>query len=91
LTTARWARALGAGDIVVSDPLPARRELSGRLGATRALDPANEEVGRDFDVVVDCVGRPGLLNTAVAATVTKGRVVIAGVCSDPDPYLPMMA
>jgi (R,R)-butanediol dehydrogenase/meso-butanediol dehydrogenase/diacetyl reductase len=91
LTTARWARALGAGDVVVSDPLAARRELSGLLGATGTLDPAQEELGEAFDVVIDCVGKPGLLDTCVAATATKGRVVVAGVCSEPDPYLPMMA
>jgi (R,R)-butanediol dehydrogenase/meso-butanediol dehydrogenase/diacetyl reductase len=27
----------------------------------------------------------------VAATATKGRVVVAGVCAEPDPYLPVMA
>jgi 2-desacetyl-2-hydroxyethyl bacteriochlorophyllide A dehydrogenase len=91
LTTARWARALGAGDVVVSDPLAARRELSGLLGATAALDPAIDELGQDFDVVIDCAGKPGLLDTCVAAASTKGRVVVAGACSEPDPYIPIRA
>ena len=92
LTTARWARVFGAREVVVSDPLVARRELSGRLGATEEFDPTHDELGgRAFDVVVDCVGKPGLLDACVAATATKGRVVVAGVCSDPDPYLPIVA
>jgi (R,R)-butanediol dehydrogenase/meso-butanediol dehydrogenase/diacetyl reductase len=91
LTTARWARALGAREVVVSDPLAARRELSGPMGATGVFDPAHDELGRTFDVVVDCVGKPGLLDTCVAAATTKGRVVVAGVCAEPDPYLPMLA
>ena len=91
LTTAKWAQVLGASDIVVSDPVAARRELSGIFGATRALDPATDELGGGYDVVIDCVGKPGLLDQCVAATRTKGRVVIAGVCVESDPYAPVVA
>jgi 2-desacetyl-2-hydroxyethyl bacteriochlorophyllide A dehydrogenase len=91
LTTARWAKELGAKNIVVSDPVPARRELSAEFGATAVLDPINDELGHDYDVVIDCVGKPGLLDACVGVTSTKGRVVIAGVCAEPDTYLPIMA
>ncbi len=91
LTTARWAQELGAARVVVSDPAAPRRAMAERLGATLVVDPAVDELGRDFDVVVDCVGKPGLLDTCVGATVTKGRVVVAGVCVEPDPYLPVLA
>jgi (R,R)-butanediol dehydrogenase/meso-butanediol dehydrogenase/diacetyl reductase len=91
LTTAQWARVLGAKDVVVSDPIAARRELSAQFGATEAIDPSTDELGQGFDVVIDCVGKPGLLDQSVAATATKGRVVVAGVCAEPDPYLPVMA
>ncbi len=91
LTTTRWAKELGAGKIVVSDPIAARRRLSGRFGATASVDPVHDELGHDYDVVMDCVGRPGLLDICVGASATRGRVVIAGVCAEPDPYLPMVA
>jgi 2-desacetyl-2-hydroxyethyl bacteriochlorophyllide A dehydrogenase len=91
LTTAKWAQVRGARDVVVSDPVAARRELSGTFGATRVVDPATDELGDGYDVVIDCVGKPGLLDHCVAATRTKGRVVVAGVCVEPDPYLPAMA
>jgi (R,R)-butanediol dehydrogenase/meso-butanediol dehydrogenase/diacetyl reductase len=91
LTTAQWARVLGANAVVVADPIAARRELSAQFGATGAIDPSTDELGRGFDVVIDCVGKPGLLDRCVAATATKGRVVVAGVCAEPDPYLPVMA
>jgi 2-desacetyl-2-hydroxyethyl bacteriochlorophyllide A dehydrogenase len=91
LTTAQWARVLGANDVVVADPIAARRELSAQFGATGAIDPSTDDLGRGFDVVIDCVGKPGLLDRCVAATATKGRVVVAGVCAEPDPYLPVMA
>jgi len=91
LTTARWVRALGAREVVVSDPVPARRELAERFGATRVLDPTTDELGRGYDVVIDCVGKPGLLDQCVSASATKGRVVVAGVCAEPDPFLPVAA
>ena len=91
LTTARWARELGASRVVVSDPSPDRRRMAEAIGATAVLDPATDELGRDYDVVIECVGKPGLLDTCVEATAVKGRIVIAGVCAEPDPYLPVMA
>jgi (R,R)-butanediol dehydrogenase/meso-butanediol dehydrogenase/diacetyl reductase len=91
LTTIRWAKEMGAKDLVVADPVAARRELSGRFGATAAIDPVQEDLGRDYDVVIDCVGKPGLFNTCVAAAAIKGRIVIAGVCAEPDPFVPISA
>jgi (R,R)-butanediol dehydrogenase/meso-butanediol dehydrogenase/diacetyl reductase len=91
LTTIRWAKEMGAKDIVVADPVAGRRELSGQFGATAVIDPSQEDLGRDYDVVIECVGKPGLLNTAVAAAAIKGRIVIAGVCAETDPFLPIAA
>jgi (R,R)-butanediol dehydrogenase / meso-butanediol dehydrogenase / diacetyl reductase len=91
LTTTRWAKEMGAKDLVVADPVAARRELSGRFGATAAIDPVQEDLGRNYDVVIDCVGKPGLLNACVAAVAIKGRVVIAGVCAEPDSFVQMPA
>ena len=91
LATAGWADEMGAGEIVVSDPAPSRRRLGRAFGATAVVDPATDDLGGGYDVVVECVGKPGLLNVAVAAAGTKGRVVVAGVCSSPDPYVPVRA
>ena len=91
LTTVRWAKEMGAKEIVVADPVGGRRELSAQFGATAAVDPSREELGRNHNVVIDCVGKPGLLNSAVAAAAVKGRIVIAGVCAEPDPFLPIAA
>ena len=91
LTTTRWAREMGARRIVVSDPAATRRRMSEDFGATAVVDPTVDELGHDFDVVIDCVGRPGLLDRAIDATRTKGRILVAGVCVEPDPYLPVLA
>lgn len=91
LTTARWARELGARRVTVSDPAPARRRTAAALAATDVVDPATGELGGPYDVVVECVGRPGLLDACVAAAAVHGRIVVAGVCMEPDPYLPVAA
>ena len=37
-----------------------------------------------------CAGKPGLLDVACAAASTHGRIVIAGVCYEPDTYVPLV-
>ena len=86
-----WARRFGAGDIVVSDPAATRREAAGLFGASGAHDPASEPPLRDFDVVFECAGVPGMVQTAIDAAATRGRVVIAGVCMQPDQVTPVAA
>jgi 2-desacetyl-2-hydroxyethyl bacteriochlorophyllide A dehydrogenase len=91
LTTAWWARDLGAGTVTVSDPVEPRRSAAPALGATATIDPTVDELGGPYDVVIECVGKPGLLDIAAAACRTQGRVVVAGVCAEPDPFLPIVA
>jgi (R,R)-butanediol dehydrogenase / meso-butanediol dehydrogenase / diacetyl reductase len=86
-----WARLLGAGEIVVAEPVRDRREAAGRFGATGAVDPDTESIGGPYDVVFECVGVPGMINTCVAAAAVHGRVVIVGVCTKPDPFIPVVA
>jgi 2-desacetyl-2-hydroxyethyl bacteriochlorophyllide A dehydrogenase len=88
LAVSTWARRLGAGDIVVSDPVAARREAAARFGASAAVDPTSDDPGRDFDVVVECVGAPGLIDVAVGLIRPRGRIVVAGVCLAPDQLAP---
>jgi (R,R)-butanediol dehydrogenase / meso-butanediol dehydrogenase / diacetyl reductase len=90
LTTACWARELGARTVTVSDPAPRRRQGAAAFGATAVVDPAADGLGGPYDVVFECVGKPGLLDAAAGAAGLHGRIVIAGVCAEPDPYLPMI-
>ena len=39
----------------------------------------------------ECVGKPGLLDASANAVRTKGRIVVAGVCAEPDPFVPLVA
>ncbi|MDP1795150.1 MAG: alcohol dehydrogenase catalytic domain-containing protein, partial [Acidimicrobiales bacterium] len=87
LAVTHWARALGAGRIVVSDPLEQRRALAIALGADEAVHP-DEITGRSAPLVVECSGKPGLVNQAMQLASVDGRVAVIGVCMANDTYFP---
>jgi (R,R)-butanediol dehydrogenase/meso-butanediol dehydrogenase/diacetyl reductase len=86
-----WARRLGAAEVVVSDPSGSRRDTAELFGATDVHDPADGPPPSGFDVVFECVGAPGMVQAAIDAASVRGRVVIAGVCLEPDRILPITA
>ncbi len=53
--------------------------------------PPAEPVGGPFDVVFECVGVPGMIDRCVAAAAVHGRVIVTGVCTKPDPFVPVVA
>lgn len=79
-----WARRLGAASITVSDPAPDRRTAAQRLGADRTVDPADGLPSDRFDVVFECVGGAGMVQSCLDSVAVRGRVVVAGVCTVPD-------
>jgi (R,R)-butanediol dehydrogenase/meso-butanediol dehydrogenase/diacetyl reductase len=99
LATALWARHAGAREIVVSDFVAHRRDLVALLGATATLDPARDEVmpaferhaSRPPDVIIECVGVPGVIQSIFEMAPPRSRVVIAGVCMKPDQIVPVTA
>jgi (R,R)-butanediol dehydrogenase/meso-butanediol dehydrogenase/diacetyl reductase len=94
-----WARHFGAREIVVSDPVAARRDQCGALGATAGIDPTAAAVPDAYraiagalpDVVFECVGVPGMVQASIDAAGVHSTVVIVGVCSKPDPFVPVVA
>jgi (R,R)-butanediol dehydrogenase / meso-butanediol dehydrogenase / diacetyl reductase len=86
-----WARRLGSKEVIVSDPSASRRDGAERFGATAVHDPAEGPIPSGFDVVFECVGAPGMVQAAIDAANVRGRVVIAGVCLEPDRILPITA
>jgi len=48
------ARAFGAAEVIVTDPVPERREMARRFGATHTMDPITESVA---DLGVDAFRR----------------------------------
>jgi len=95
LSAALFARFFGARRVVVSDFLDHRLELATELGATDVINGRNVDDVRDAfieltgappDVVIEAVGRPGMLNEAIRLVGDGGRVVTGGVCMEPDSF-----
>jgi 2-desacetyl-2-hydroxyethyl bacteriochlorophyllide A dehydrogenase len=84
------ALAAGASRVVLTDPVPAKRDLARSLGAIPvdpAADDAEEQIrtaldGRP-DVVLDCVATRPTLATAVRLATRGGTVVVVGVGHGP--------
>lgn len=87
LLTALFARHLGAADVVVADPTPARLAVAAALGLP-TVDTAAEDLGewakarwvhgpRDHgaDVVLQCRGQPAVLHAALRALRPQASVV----------------
>ena len=95
-----WARFLGTRRVVVAERVEHRRELAIRLGATDTIDAGSgvdvaeqfaELTGAEPDAVIEAVGRPGMLNAAIAAVRPHGTVVTGGVCMEPDSFDHLLA
>ena len=91
LTSATWASLRGAERITMVDPNEVRRAGASAFGATDTLASAADVDPGAYDVAIECVGKPGLLDACIAATRSKGRVVVAGVCTEQDPFWSMAA
>ena len=61
------------------------------FGATDTLPTPLDADQNRYDVAIECVGSPGLLDQCIAATRAKGRIVVAGVCAEQDPFWSMAA
>lgn len=89
-----WLAILGAGQIVVSDPHQAHRERASVMGATSTVDARRPDLVAALldisdggaEVVIDCVGRPGLLASAIDVVRPRGRVVLAGLHAEPEEF-----
>ncbi|MEI9885391.1 MAG: zinc-binding dehydrogenase [Rhizomicrobium sp.] len=92
-----WAKFLGARHVIVSEKAEIRRTMAAKFGATDAIDPAQplaaqvEKIaGKAPDIIFDCVGVPGLLMNVMAEAPRGGRIVVAGVCQQPDTIMPLI-
>jgi threonine dehydrogenase-like Zn-dependent dehydrogenase len=86
-------RTRGVETIVASDFSPRRRELASAMGANRTLDAAQ---GSPFDtvkpaVVFEAVGVPGIIDDVLLRARPGTRLVVAGVCMQPDTVHPFFA
>ncbi len=80
--------------IVAADFSPKRRELAVKMGADIVIDPAKEppyaRLAADRRAAVfECVGVPGILQQMFEAVPRDARVIVVGVCMEPDTIEPM--
>ena len=77
------ALAAGAAQVVVSDPVAARRERLLRLGATAVVDTASgslEKEAADSDVFVECSGSSSAILDGIRSVRPAGSAVLVGMC-----------
>ncbi|YCU36010.1 zinc-binding dehydrogenase [Mycobacteroides abscessus] len=86
---------LGIEPIVASDYSSARRDLAQRMGAHQVVDPKIEptfhawsRIGAGAPVIFEAVGVPGILNEVLRDAPHSARVVVVGVCMEPDAITP---
>jgi (R,R)-butanediol dehydrogenase/meso-butanediol dehydrogenase/diacetyl reductase len=98
LAAVAWAVAIGA-EVVVSEPSALRRDLALTLGASAAFDPTSGPIDAAVarataggpTVVLECSGRPGLIEQAIELSAVEGRVVVVGICPQNDEIFPFWA
>ena len=90
LLAMQFARAAGAGRVLVVEPTDPRRKLALELGASSVLAPEEaadavleQTRGIGADVVLECAGVPGLLQTAVELTRAGGVVGLISFLAQP--------
>lgn len=91
LMTAQWARALGAGQVVLFDPIEEKRGLAKELGFELAFSPSDgaesciDELtgGAGASIAVDAAGVEASLLTALKVTARGGRAIMLGNPSQP--------
>ncbi len=87
-------RLKGMRPIVAADFSPKRRELAVKMGADIVVDPAKESPYAKLAVdkraaIFECVGVPGVLQQMLEKAPRDARIVVAGVCMEPDTIEPM--
>lgn len=97
LATILWAKFLGARHVIVSEKADVRKAMAARFGATAAIDPGlpltpqvEKIAGQGPDIIFECVGAPGMINATMMDAPRGSRIVIAGVCQQPDMIMPLM-
>ena len=85
-------RVRGVHPIVAADFSPRRRELAVLLGADVVVDPketALAERWRATTVAFECVGVPGVIDQMMVSAPRGARIVVVGVCMEPDTIHPL--
>ena len=92
LMAAAVVRHAGARNTVVTDVNPYRLDLATRMGATRAVDVANESLEQvqkeldmleGFDVALEMSGNPAAMDDILANTIHGANIALLGIPAEP--------
>ena len=98
LGVAFWARRRGAAKVAVLDLTTLQSQLAHTMGATSfvtvdddAVANVNAALGGAPDIVFECVGRPGIIAQALEHLRPRGTIVMLGLCTAEDSFVPFRA
>jgi len=98
LGTAFWARHRGAAKVAVADLTELQSGMAHTLGATgfvtvdaEAKAKVDRALGGPPDIVFECVGRPGATAQAIEYLAPRGTIVMLGLCTALDSFVPFAA
>ena len=99
LSCTTFARFAGARHVVVSEFAENRRERALAMGATDVIDPNAGDVAEQYaaiaggppDLVIECVGVPGMLGLCIDLVKHQGKVMVCGVCTNEESFIPLAA
>ncbi len=99
LTVAKWAKFFGAGDVAVSELVPARLDRARATGVDLVIDARQHEdpvleferqTGRKPLVIFECVGRP-MLGKMIAMAPSYAHLVMVGTGMQPESFTVLSA
>ena len=91
LTTLVWTLRKGGARVTVADPDPQRRKTALAAGATDVVASVSDAEPGGYDVAIECVGRPELIQACQLPLRAQGRLVISGACAEPTAIEPVTA
>jgi (R,R)-butanediol dehydrogenase/meso-butanediol dehydrogenase/diacetyl reductase len=98
LGVAFWARRRGAAKVAMLDLNTLQSDLAHHMGVTsfvtvdaEAVAKVNAALGGAPDIVFECVGRPGIISQAIAHLRPRGTIVMLGLCTARDSFVPFAA
>jgi 2-desacetyl-2-hydroxyethyl bacteriochlorophyllide A dehydrogenase len=97
LTLIACLKNIGVSPVIASDYSSARRAIAVEMGADVVVDPTQQDVvsawqqhdGKQPLVVFEAVGVPGLINTVMRDVPRETKIVVVGLCMEPDTFQPV--
>jgi threonine dehydrogenase-like Zn-dependent dehydrogenase len=95
LAAVYWARRLNAKIVAVASRSMHRKDAALAMGADivagcdrDGLAALEAALGGPADIVVECVGKPGVLNVAIDCVRNEGTVISMGMCLQVEEFVP---